>query len=132
MTNICQGNSNYDESHYVNAIAPLLQQQGFNAHFITDQGRSGKQPTGQTEWGHWCNAKGTGFGLRPSANTGSELLDAFVWVKPGGECDGTSDTSAARYDYHCGMSDALQPAPEAGSWFQAYFVQLLENANPSF
>jgi cellulose 1,4-beta-cellobiosidase len=127
-----QGNANYDESHYVNAIAPLLQAQGFNARFITDQGRSGRQPTGQLAWGDWCNVKGTGFGTRPSSNTGSELLDAFVWIKPGGECDGTSDTSAARYDYHCGLSDALQPAPEAGTWFQAYFVQLLENANPSF
>src|SRR4051794_24571800 len=30
---------------------------------------------------------GTGFGNRPSTNTGDALLDAFVWVKPGGECD---------------------------------------------
>jgi cellulose 1,4-beta-cellobiosidase len=89
-------------------------------------------PAGQTEWGHWCNAKGTGFGVRPTSQTGHELLDAFVWVKPGGESDGTSDTSAARYDYHCGLSDSLQPAPEAGTWFQAYFEQLLTNANPPF
>lgn len=127
-----QGNANYDEIHYVQAIAPLLSAAGWDAHFITDQGRSGKQPTGQKEWGDWCNAIGTGFGLRPTANTGLELEDAFVWVKPGGECDGTSDTSAARYDFHCGLSDALQPAPEAGTWFQAYFEQLLANANPSF
>lgn len=71
-------------------------------------------------------------GVRPTSNTGFEHTDAFVWVKPGGECDGTSDTSAARYDYHCGLSDALQPAPEAGQWFQAYFEQLLTNANPPF
>lgn len=123
----------YDEQKYINALEPQLASNGWTGcKFITDQGRSGKQPTGQTEWGHWCNAKGTGFGIRPSANTGDALLDAFVWVKPGGECDGTSDTSAARYDYHCGLSDALQPAPEAGTWFQAYFEQLLTNANPSF
>ncbi|VUC31355.1 unnamed protein product [Clonostachys rosea] len=127
------GNPIYDEQKYINALEPQLASNGWTGcKFITDQGRSGKQPTGQTEWGHWCNAKGTGFGTRPSANTGDALLDAFVWVKPGGECDGTSDTSAARYDYHCGLSDALQPAPEAGTWFQAYFEQLLTNANPSF
>ncbi|KAI1021103.1 hypothetical protein LB503_010023 [Fusarium chuoi] len=103
-----------------------------NVKFIVDQGRSGKQPTGQKAQGDWCNAKGTGFGLRPSTNTGDALADAFVWVKPGGESDGTSDTSAARYDYHCGLDDALKPAPEAGTWFQAYFEQLLDNANPSF
>lgn len=128
-----QGNSVYDEKLYIHALGPLLASHGWSdAHFITDQGRSGMQPTGQSQWGDWCNAKGTGFGIRPSANTGDELLDAFVWVKPGGESDGTSNTSAARYDYHCGMADALQPAPEAGSWFQAYFVQLLTNANPPF
>lgn len=78
-------------------------------------------------------------------------MDAFVWVKPGGESDGTSDTSAKRYDAKCGLEDALKPAPEAGSWFQvcsqsnsipicavltnrtqAYFEQLLRNANPPF
>ncbi|KAL4769851.1 1,4-beta-D-glucan cellobiohydrolase C [Aspergillus nidulans var. acristatus] len=127
-----QGNSVCDEKDYINALAPLLRAQGFDAHFITDTGRNGKQPTGQQAWGDWCNVIGTGFGLRPSTNTGDSLLDSFVWVKPGGESDGTSDTSAARYDAHCGYSDALQPAPEAGTWFQAYFVQLLQNANPSF
>nr|AAW64927.1 cellobiohydrolase family 6 [Thermochaetoides thermophila] len=125
-------NPNYDEKHYIEAFAPLLRNQGFDAKFIVDTGRNGKQPTGQLEWGHWCNVKGTGFGVRPTANTGHELVDAFVWVKPGGESDGTSDTSAARYDYHCGLSDALTPAPEAGQWFQAYFEQLLINANPPF
>lgn len=134
-TDICPlplGDSNYDESLYVQAIAPLLSSAGFSAHFITDQGRSGKQPTGQAAWGDWCNAIGTGFGLRPSTSTGLELEDAFVWIKPGGECDGTSNTSSTRYDYHCGQSDALQPAPEAGTWFEAYFEQLLTNANPAF
>lgn len=76
--------------------------------------------------------RGTGFGLRPSSNTGLEIEDAFVWVKPGGESDGTSDTSATRYDFHCGQSDSLKPAPEAGTWFEAYFEQLLTNANPAF
>lgn len=81
-------------------------------------GRNGVQPTQQNAWGDWCNVKGTGFGVRPTTNTGDALTDAFVWVKPGGESDGTSDSSAARYDAHCGYSDALQPAPEAGTWFQ--------------
>lgn len=112
--------------------------------------RNGVQPTEQLAWGDWCNVIGTGFGVRPTTDTGNDLEDAFVWVKPGGECDvsssdfyldefilttlfqGTSNTSATRYDYHCGLADALQPAPEAGSWFEAYFEQLLTNANPSF
>ena len=123
-----QGNKNFNEKLYVNAIAPLLKSYGWDAHFIIDQGRSGVQPTAQQQWGDWCNVKGTGFGRLPTTNTGDALVDAIVWVKPGGESDGTSDSSAARYDAHCGYADALTPAPEAGTWFQAYFEQLLKNA----
>jgi cellulose 1,4-beta-cellobiosidase len=127
-----QGDSNCDEKRYINALAPLLTAVGFPAHFIMDTSRNGVQPTSQAAWGDWCNVIGTGFGIRPTSNTGDALQDAFVWVKPGGECDGTSDTSSVRYDAHCGYADALKPAPEAGTWFEAYFEQLLKNANPSF
>nr|CDF76448.1 glycoside hydrolase 6 [Evansstolkia leycettana] len=131
-----QGDPNCDEQKYINALAPLLQQQGWSSvHFITDTGKSGRngvQPTKQNAWGDWCNVIGTGFGVRPTTNTGDPLEDAFVWVKPGGESDGTSNSTSPRYDAHCGYSDALQPAPEAGTWFEAYFEQLLTNANPSF
>ncbi|TGO17212.1 hypothetical protein BTUL_0019g00010 [Botrytis tulipae] len=109
------GDSNCNEKLYINALAPLLTAQGFPAHFIMDTGRNGVQPTAQLAWGDWCNLIGTGFGVRPTTNTGDALEDAFVWVKPGGEGDGTSNTSAARYDFHCGLADALQPAPEAGA-----------------
>lgn len=43
--------------------------------------RSGVQPTKQLAWGDWCNVIGTGFGIRPTTNTGDPLADAFVWVK---------------------------------------------------
>ncbi|KAF4964961.1 hypothetical protein F66182_18044, partial [Fusarium sp. NRRL 66182] len=115
------GDANYDEQLYVNALSPLLTSNGWpNAHFIMDTSRNGVQPTKQQAWGDWCNVIGTGFGVPFTTNTGDPLEDAFVWVKPGGEADGTSNSSAPRYDYHCGYSDALQPAPQAGSWFQAY------------
>ncbi|KAH0334648.1 glycoside hydrolase family 6 protein, partial [Aureobasidium melanogenum] len=126
-----QSNPNFDEQRYVNALAPLLTAQGFPAHFIIDQGRSGVQPTSQLQQGDWCNVINTGFGIRPTTNTGDPLVDAIVWVKPGGESDGTSDSTSPRYDAHCGYADALKPAPEAGTWFQAYFEQLLKNANPA-
>ena len=58
-------------------------------------------------------------------------VDAIVWIKPGGECDGTSNTSAVRYDLHCGVDTAKKPAPEAGTWFQAYFEMLVQNASPA-
>jgi cellulose 1,4-beta-cellobiosidase len=52
-----------------------------DAHFIVDQGRSGKQPTGQLQQGNWCNAIGTGFGIRPDTPTNDPNADAFVWIK---------------------------------------------------
>lgn len=82
---ITQGNKNCDEERYINAFAPLLKAEGFPAHFIVDTGRAGKQPTQQQAWGDWCNVKGAGFGTRPTINTDNALVDAFVWVKPGGE-----------------------------------------------
>ncbi|KAL5511374.1 CEL3_2 [Sanghuangporus vaninii] len=127
---ITQGNPNYDEIHYIEALGPALEQEGFPAHFIVDQGRSGQQNLRQ-QWGDWCNIKGAGFGTRPTTDTGSSLIDSIVWVKPGGESDGTSNSSSPRYDSTCSLSDANQPAPEAGTWFQAYFENLVSAANPS-
>ncbi|KAL1591872.1 hypothetical protein SLS59_009999 [Nothophoma quercina] len=128
---ITNPNANCDEERFIKAFAPLLEAQGFPAHFIVDVGRSGKQPTGQQAWGDWCNVQGAGFGPRPTTDTGNSLVDALVWVKPGGESDGTSDTSAPRYDAACGRASAFKPAPEAGTWFNAYFEMLLKNANPA-
>lgn len=102
---------------------------GMPNHAIIDNGRNGVQGL-REEWGNWCNVDGAGFGARPTADTGVELADAFVWVKPGGESDGTSDSSAVRFDEFCGKSDAFQPSPEAGEWNQAYFEMLIANANP--
>ncbi|KAF8610091.1 cellobiohydrolase [Ceratobasidium sp. AG-I] len=122
-------NPNYDEAHYIAALIPLLQQYNFPAHFIVDQGRSGVQNI-RDAWGNWCNIEGAGFGQRPGTSTVTGI-DQVVWVKPGGESDGTSDTSAVRYDSTCGLNDAKKPAPEAGNWFQAYFVDLVNNASPA-
>ncbi|KAJ7572047.1 glycoside hydrolase family 6 protein [Mycena floridula] len=113
--------------HYIQALAPELTQ--FPAHFIVNQSRSGVQNIRQ-QWGDWCNVKGAGFGLCPTINTPSSLIDSIVWIKPGSECDGTSNTSSPRFDAHCGQSDATQPAPEASTWFQAFFETLVASANP--
>jgi cellulose 1,4-beta-cellobiosidase len=128
------GDSNYDEKLYVNALAPLLLHKisrlilsplhvrfcmslSIEIKILRKIVRNGVQPTSQLARGDWCNVIGTGFGVRPMTNTGDPLEGAFVWVKPGGECDGTSNTTSARYDFHCGLADALQLAPEAGTWF---------------
>jgi cellulose 1,4-beta-cellobiosidase len=128
---VCNIDPNFiDELHYIRAFAPALANAGFPAHFIVDQSRSGAQNI-RSKWGDWCNIKGAGFGTRPTTTTPDSLIDAIVWVKPGGESDGTSDQTSKRYDSTCGLSDAFQPAPEAGTWFQAYFNALVVNASPS-
>ena len=119
-----------NEKIYVDTFSPLLTAAGMPGHAIIDTGRNGKSGL-RKEWGDWCNVNGAGFGVRPTSNTGDSLADAFVWVKPGGESDGTSDTSATRYDSFCGKEDAFQPSPEAGTWNQAYFEMLIKNANPA-
>ncbi|KAK9425048.1 putative Glucanase [Seiridium unicorne] len=126
-----QYNAAQNEEKYVTLFGAALDTAGMPNHAITDTGRNGVQGL-RDAWGDWCNVDGAGFGLRPSTDTGLELADAFVWVKPGGESDGTSDTTATRYDSFCGLDDAFKPSPEAGSWNQDYFVMLLENANPAF
>ena len=120
-----------NEKIYIETFGKELKSAGMPNHAIIDTGRNGVQGL-REEWGNWCNVRGAGFGVRPTASTGSELADAFVWVKPGGESDGTSDSSAVRYDSFCGKSDAYQPSPEAGQWHQAFFEELIQNANPGF
>ncbi|MBN1312133.1 MAG: glycoside hydrolase family 6 protein, partial [Anaerolineae bacterium] len=40
--------------------------------------------------GNWCNQSGAGIGERPTTNPASGV-DAYVWVKPPGESDGSSE-----------------------------------------
>lgn len=125
-----QWNKAQNEKLYLELFSPKLEAAGMPANAIVDTGRSGK-PGGRQVWGAWCNVKDAGFGPRPSANIDSPYADAFVWVKPGGESDGTSDPNAVRFDSYCGRPDAFQPSPEAGQWNQKYFEMLVENANPA-
>jgi len=126
-----QYNKCQDEKRYVDIFGDYLNRAGMPNHAIVDTGRNGVQGL-RDAWGDWCNVNGAGFGVRPTSSTGDSLADAFVWIKPGGESDGTSDSSATRYDSFCGKPDAFKPSPEAGTWNQAYFEMLLRNANPSF
>jgi len=95
-----------DEKTYVNTFCPYVTKGGMPCHAIVDTGRNAV--TGlRLEWGDWCNVNGAGFGVRPTSSTGDSLTDAFVWIKPGGESDGTSDTTATRYDSFCGHADGM-------------------------
>lgn len=99
-----QYNKCQNEKIYVDTFSTYLSSAGMPNHAIVDTGRNAV--TGlRAEWGDWCNVNGAGMGVRPTGSTGDAQADAFVWVKPGGESDGTSDSSATRYDSFCGKSD---------------------------
>lgn len=108
------GSPSPDESRYADSLANALRQRGLPTNFIIDQGRVAL-PGARSEWGEWCNVAPSGFGQPFTTNTNNGNVDAIVWVKPGGESDGT-----------CGMSGA----PQAGAWFDTYAQMLITNAHP--
>ncbi|MBQ1079599.1 glycoside hydrolase family 6 protein [Nocardiopsis sp. B62] len=95
--------------------------------------------------GNWCNQSGAGLGERPT--TAPEPgIDAYVWMKPPGESDGSSteipNDEGKGFDRMCdptyegnprnghNMSGALADAPVSGHWFSEQFQELLANAYP--
>jgi cellulose 1,4-beta-cellobiosidase len=103
----------------------------------------------RTHRGAWCNPDGAGIGERPQATPAgyaNSHLDAFVWVKPPGESDGSSSAIAndqgKGFDRMCdptysssalggALTGALPNAPLSGQWFSAQFQQLVTNAYPA-
>jgi endoglucanase len=81
---------------------------GGQAHFVVDTSRNGAGPASD---GQWCNPAGRALGAPPSADTGSAHADAFLWVKPPGESDGTCNGG-----------------PPAGEWWLDYALGLARRA----
>lgn len=95
--------------------------------------------------GDWCNQTGSGIGERPRATPASGI-DAYVWVKPPGESDGSSEEipndEGKGFDQMCdpeyggnprngnSPTGALPNAPISGHWFSSMFRQLIQNAYP--
>jgi cellulose 1,4-beta-cellobiosidase len=120
-----------DELTYVKILDASLTEAGITGKgFVVDTSRNGRSGI-RTKSGSWCNVKGAGLGERPQASP-VPLVDAYFWVKPPGDADGSSDPSKPGYDENCGPKapDAAQGAPRAGAWFGTYFVELAKNANP--
>jgi endoglucanase len=133
-------------------------------HFVVDTSRNGVGPNEMAGYaaapynqsastistlvaGNWCNPTNVGLGLTPTANTGTPLLDAYLWVKTPGQSDGQCDaaggvrawdytaytqpgwptTAAAQnlFDPLWGVDD-----PAAGAWFPQQALQLAQDAQP--
>lgn len=125
-----QSNPCKDELSYTSALSQSFAAAGIvNKGFLIDTSRNGLGGLRQ-DWGSWCNIQGAGLGARPAVAP-APGIDAYYWVKPPGESDGTSDQTAARFDPSCQSPDSVTPAPEAGTWFHSYVLELVKNASPA-
>lgn len=75
-------------------------------HFVIDSSRNGLGPTSDNQW---CNPADRALGNGPTAYTGSDLVDALVWIKKPGESDGTCNGG-----------------PGAGQWWADYALGLAQ------
>ncbi|MFD3353787.1 glycoside hydrolase family 6 protein [Streptomyces fradiae] len=159
-----------DELSYAQAMRNELVRIGFDSKLgmLIDTSRNGwggtARPTGpgattsvdtyvdggrydrRIHLGNWCNQAGAGLGERPQAAP-EPGIDAYVWMKPPGESDGSSkaipNDEGKGFDRMCdptytgnprnnhNMSGALPDAPISGHWFSAQFQELLKNAHPA-
>lgn len=104
------------------------------AHFVVDTSRNGQgawtppagKYTGDPQT--WCNPPGRGIGDRPTADTGTALADAYLWVKTVGQSDGQCNRSVpgGTVDPEYGIVD-----PPAGAWWEAQALSLIKNAEPA-
>jgi len=118
-----------DEMTYVNELADSLRWAGITGRgFIVDTSRNGQSGT-RHRWGAWCNIAKAGLGERPRAEP-EPLVDAYFWVKPPGESDGTSDKTQPRFDSECVSRDSASNAPQAGQFFTSHFLEMLTHASP--
>jgi cellulose 1,4-beta-cellobiosidase len=158
-----------DELSFAQAFRNRLIQSGFSSNLgmLIDTSRNGwggsARPTGpgpmtdvnafvdggridrRIHAGNWCNQSGAGLGERPRSAPASGI-DAYVWIKPPGESDGSStlipNNDGKGFDRMCdptyggnerngnSMTGALPNAPISGAWFSAQFQQLMANAFP--
>ncbi|ROS30776.1 glycoside hydrolase family 6 protein [Cellulomonas sp. PhB150] len=102
-----------------------------STHFVVDTSRNGQgawtAPAGRyTDAETWCNPPGRGLGVRPTTRTGSELADAYLWIKVPGESDGECFRgTGGPIDPERGSAD-----PAAGHWFAAQARELISLADP--
>ena len=169
--NFYQYNGFFDERDYANALKAEFSAAGIPDHFgiLIDTSRNGwggkdrptkagrknninqyvnsaridRRPARQ----NWCNQNGAGAGERPTPNPFNDgVVHAFLWIKPPGESDGTSDSTQTtadaegkRFDSDCdpqarthsgNPTGAIDGAPAAGRWFHQHFEMLVRNAYP--
>ncbi|MDP9458286.1 MAG: glycoside hydrolase family 6 protein [Actinomycetota bacterium] len=77
-------------------------------HFVIDTARNGLGPSPDNEW---CNPPGRALGEKPGDATADPAVDAYLWIKPPGESDGSCNGG-----------------PPAGQWWAEYALGLAQRA----
>ncbi|HLJ25834.1 MAG TPA: glycoside hydrolase family 6 protein [Candidatus Angelobacter sp.] len=165
-------NPTVDEAGFVTEIQGLFRANGWpvsSTNFITDTSRNGwggpNRPTAaststdvntfvnaskidhRNHRGQWCNQSGAGLGVPPlAAPPDFPQFQAYVWIKPPGESDGTypgsaNQQGAVHADPNCDpaqtnplagntLTGSIANSPPAGQFFAAEFIQNIQNAFP--
>lgn len=97
--------SNYYTNEQIRSFGDALSNAVGGKHYVVDTSRNGNGSNSE-----WCNPSGRAIGNLPTTNTGSSLIDAFLWIKKPGESDG-----------YC------NGGPAAGAWWDEYALGLLKN-----
>jgi endoglucanase len=77
-------------------------------NFVIDTSRNGRGPDPD---GVWCNPRSRALGLAPTLQTGTEGVDAYLWVKRPGESDGSCNGG-----------------PGAGQWWREIALEMAREA----
>jgi endoglucanase len=149
-------------SEHVDHAAPPPSGPDALPHFVINTNRNGRgpldagvyarapynQPTAILEalaQGSWCMPPGRGLGLRPTADTGLPLVDAYLWIDTPGLCVASCDIAggARAWDYGrynpWGITGDAQNhfdplwgrvLPPTGDWFPDEALELARNADP--
>jgi cellulose 1,4-beta-cellobiosidase len=166
-------NPTVDEAGYATELQGLFRANGFpvtSTNFITDTSRNGwggpNRPTAaststdvntfvnaskidrRNHRGQWCNQSGAGMGIPPLASPPDfPQFQAYVWIKPPGESDGTypgsaNQMGAVHADPNCDpaqtnplagntLTGSIPNSPPAGQFFVAEFIQNIQNSFPA-
>ena len=166
-------NPTVDEAGYATGLQGLFRAAGWpvsSTNFITDTSRNGwggpNRPTAaststdlntfvdqsridhRNHRGQWCNQSGAGLGIPPlAAPPDFPQFQAYVWIKPPGESDGTypgsaNQDGALHADPNCDpaqtnplagntLTGSIANSPPAGQFFAAEFIQNIQNAFPT-
>jgi endoglucanase len=101
--------SNFQYTSNSIAYGKAVSAQVGGKHFIIDTSRNGLGPTSDNQW---CNPAGRALGAPASTATADPLVDAYLWVKPPGESDGS-----------------CSGAPAAGIWWADYALGLAQRSS---